>query len=177
MKKALMLALADHMEEVARNEEERKTRLYSQATWLGGDLDQDTVALGDGFENGALRRVAVKEGACGTTACVLGHGVAVEGTGLFFYADEADILKRVDGNYEVGEVGVGFEGEDGFVYEYEAAAVAFDIPLSHAEVMFGWPGHGRTAEFYNHRFNSRNVAERLRAYVESDGDTMEAILR
>ena len=177
MKKTLMLALADHMEDVARREEESKTRLYSQATWLGGDLDQDTVALGDGFENGALRHVAVKEGACGTTACVLGHGVSLEGTGLFFYVEDADIFRREDGNYEINEVGVGFQGEDGFLYEYEAAAVAFDIPRAHAEVIFGWPGYAPTAKFYNHSFNSQNVAERLRAYVESDGDTMEAILR
>lgn len=177
MKKTLMLALADHMEDVARQEEERKTRLYSQATWLGGDVNQDTVALGDEIEKGALRRVNIKEGACGTTACVLGHGVAVEGTGLFFYADEAYIYRRDDDTYEIDEVGVGFKGEGGFLYEYEAAAVAFDIPLTHAEVMFGWPGGGLTAEFYNDSFNARNVAERLRAYVESDGDTMEAILR
>lgn len=168
MFKKRLLKLAAYMEKV-------QPKQYRQDAWLTAE-DYDAPMTDELL---TLRKrpgtnkiiVTVKEGACGTAACVLGNAVAaVPEAKLRFYTDNSEIDREKDGTFSVEAVGIITFTKDGReLQNFEAGAEAFGISFDHASILFGIQGDFRTSVFYGKDFTPANVAACLRKYVESNG--------
>lgn len=164
MFKRRLLKLADYMEKVSGDR-------YRQDMWQSGDLDDRNAELGRKLPHLDTRRVTIKEGACGTTACVFGHAVAaVPEAKLFWAAESWAIDLNDDGTFTVDDLDVAIYDKGKVLTDFSAAMVAFDIPHEHASVMFGGDTGPRsaTARFYG-EFTPAAVATALRNYVATNG--------
>jgi hypothetical protein len=165
-----LLRLADYMERV-------DPRNYNQSTWLDG-TEEDVCPAPTEFDPG---RLVIREGACGTTMCVLGHAVAaIPDAKLWFSGSVAwAVVQYRDPN--TGEI---FDG-------MEAARHVFDLPEGHAVVLFGADDDPVTYAFYTGQaynydkgendfhdlVTPTTVAQTLRQYVETDGRTAVEALK
>jgi hypothetical protein len=160
MRKDLLLKVADHMDSV-------DPKNYNQRSWFAPSGDKIS------FDPNAKSKIdpyyqavcAPPEGFCNSASCVLGHAASVEGTDLKIYGYAAGnhfIVEHVD---EHGKA----------TLDFRAAAKAFDIPQSHANVLFGPPSHPPTYRFYTGKTEWSDdfkdhvtpsiVAKRIRSYV------------
>jgi hypothetical protein len=169
MHKKRLLKLADYMEKVEADK-------YRQDTWFDGVLDQNEAELKPIKGGGNRQRVVIKEGVCGTSACVLGHAVAaVPEARLFWYAGASEIDFDHEG-FVINGLGIAKTVKGRLEVGFEAAAGAFDIPVEHAGIMFAQLCKD-TCDFYGTDYwNEQDhptpgqVAVALRKYVELDGD-------
>jgi hypothetical protein len=173
MKKQRILKLAAYMERV-------KPENYSQDTWASyggsGSLTQEQCSLDTILDNPGTVKVKVKEGACGTTACVFGHAVAaLPEAKLMFYANSGeDVYPGENGTFEVHDVGV-MVIKDGEVFRnFDAAVEALGIPRPHAELLFGADRY--TFQFYGEDATPQMVAARLRQYAQTGGVSVDSFL-
>jgi hypothetical protein len=176
MNRERLLRLADYMEGVAPEN-------YNQGDWVNGSSLGMTQAP-DEFDPA---RIVVREGACGTTMCVFGHAVAaVPEAGLWFSGRHFPYWVVV--RFRDPETGVIHSG-------FAAARHAFDLPENHASVLFGGTDGPSTYIFYtgqaydydkgrieeSRSFHAsvtpKTVAEALRRYVETDGETAEMAMK
>jgi hypothetical protein len=119
-------------------------------------LDQIDLTLDRGGVH--YGTVKITEGFCGTAACIAGHACFIPE----FY--EAGLRMRVGYNTISGVVYSGvpyFEGGTGI----DAMAEFFDIPMEHADILFGSVG-GYTSDFYG-KLTTENVGKKLREYAEN----------
>lgn len=165
MNKKRLLKLADYMEKV-------EARRYNQNAWLttrnDGSMTEEEVTLRKRAGSDKII-VTVKEGACGTAACLLGNAVAaVPEAKLRFYTDEGEIEREKDGSFTVDAVGIIMFTKDGReLRDYEAGAEAFGIDRSQAHVIFGLKDDYVTRNFYDGDFTPGNVAARIRKFAET----------
>lgn len=175
MKKDLLLKLADIMENCDDSDVK-----YDQSTWLDftnlEDYASDYLEVLSGqrtIDNCVWTPVKIKENACGTAACVLGHAaLAMPETGLHFVIPKkaARFIKK--GHRRDPDLWIALMKGGRTYGDYAAGAKAFDIPIDHAEVLFGSVNSYFTHRFYEGDFTRRNVSDKLREYVASDGQTV-----
>lgn len=167
MNKERLERLASYLEETqARKDREDALAAsfnYSQNYWLDlqGPVNSDAVQLTPVVTPrfGKQQKVVIKEGACGTAACVFGHAAFVpefQEAGLSFRTGWA--RERADGKTEIGAILVVYENPEGpdpkddfygGVYDgVPAASRFFDIPEEDAYVLFSSTGNGPTFCFY-----------------------------
>jgi hypothetical protein len=164
-----LLRLADYMERV-------DPRNYNQRAWLAW-TKADSVERTP--TDNSPDEIVIKEGACGTTRCVLGHAVvAIPEAQLWF--------QHPTSSSDSVMIAVRDPETDELHYDYDAAAFVFDISEDHASVLFGSHAHDDTYRFYADRLPSgytyaageiefhklvtpATVARKLREYVETDG--------
>lgn len=172
MNRERLLRLADHMERV-------DPQNYDQGSWLEVEPGAISPAPSE-FDHG---RLIVREGACGTTMCVLGHAVAAVPDAELWFAGEHFPFWVVIRNRDP-HTGLVFEG-------FRAARHAFDLPEDHAPVLFGGTDEPSTYIFYTGQaydydkgendfrdlVTPTTVAAALRRYVETDGETARLALK
>jgi hypothetical protein len=161
-------------------------RKYDQNSFHSGEVSSRKVSF-EPFEpsnpNGCdYAAVIPKEGFCGSSACVLGQAAFEKDMGVFAYVEKDNIL-TVCGRRQSGDLMIGAFDDEGKLVndEYRAASIAFDIPYTHASILFGGTGGWETRHFYTGRFTEdggewvgpKVVAAKLRAYVVSGGQTAE----
>lgn len=185
MKADLLMKLADIMET-------RPDASYDQGSWFKNEtldwLSEDKGFVFEPFDQGWRgARVVVKEGACGSAACVLGTACLEmsEETGLSFITGPLRELAETGVRYASALV-PSFDDGAKLHKEWRAGAAAFDIPIEHSFILFGSKYDIPTIMFYcdvdrceawqianqelfNVLVTPKLVAKRLREYVLNGG--------
>lgn len=169
MNKQRLLRLADMIEKVSPDK-------YRQRTWLSAD-PRNTDSWK--FELVHERRV-LKEGFCGSAACVLGHAAMDEE-----FRKEGLVHYRFGG----GDCSVGLITEGSFVDDPIIAAMQFfDIDEASAMTLFDggedlFHDSGSPLGFYSYyveeggrKVKPRHVGKAIREFVETDGGNVEDYL-
>ena len=179
MNKDRLLALADYMDKV-------KADTYDQDSFFdfsNHSLTKDDITLVKGVVGGhsdnSVHKITLREGFCGTTACVLGHAAFVPGTTLSAFIRGWDLDEGGKPGDDV-DADVGFIDANGQVITGMAAGVhEFGIPRDHCEVMFSDSGEENTRAFYGAEddwVSPQQVAAAIRNYVATDGQSINDIL-
>jgi hypothetical protein len=173
MNKKRILKLADYMEKL-------DAAKYDQGSWFEGRVNIDALHVTTLRSNSNFKKVSIPEGACGTTACVLGHAIAAIPEAKLFWsmskweADEVAALKE-DGWTDTSlDLDVALVKDGGVKFGFEAAQAALDIPFRHAMVMFGGDvgPQGMSRRFYG-ELTPAAVAKALRNYVATNGQSAD----
>ena len=179
MNKQLLLDLADHMETVAPS-------AYDQDSYFEVHEDHAVNIPTSAYERvraekrwasdmSSIATFAFPEGACGTTACVLGHAPSVKSirdAGLFLYVRS----KARNGKINIwdGDVGILEDGE--VICNEEAARIIFGLTIDQVRCLFGDSSNPDTLRLYTGDVNGdfaevtpTIVAKSIREFVANDG--------
>ena len=178
MNKQLLLDLADHMETVHPSS-------YDQDSYFGHDDAEihipvsayERVRVNKRFPKdwASVATYSFPEGACGTTACVLGHAPSVKSirdAGLFLFSRQ----NARNGKITVwgGDVGIIENGE--LICNEEAARVVFKLTYDQGQALFGTSDEAFTRLLYTGDANGdfaevtpMIVAKSIREFVANDG--------
>lgn len=178
MNKERLLAMASYMEQLPPDK-------YDQDSWLTG-LEASAISVD------MRGRVTLKEGFCGTAACVLGHAPAVpelKDQGLYIrlvesmYSGAAGIRNEETGRiFRPTSARICAIDKDGSEQEgFNAGSTFFDITQDDAEIIFGATTFA-TLDFYSgdpltpdDQLEPWMVATALREYVATDGASIQRI--
>ncbi len=183
--------LAKHFDQIAADKKRRRT--LNMGRWAnirdgnGEPLRADPAVCfkGDPIrseeydDDQTQHTVVLKEGYCGTVACVAGHATSnkelrEQGLHMLMIYDSRDI--DINGAYSPEDFGVAILNEDGEVIDEGTSALAafFGIDFREAHIMFG---AGRDAiHFYTGDGDSyeqptpEQVAKRIRQYIAGRTD-------
>lgn len=179
MNKQLLLDLADHMETVDPS-------AYDQNSYFVGDDENvisiptsayERVRVQKSFERDtpSIATFAFPEGACGTTACVLGHAPSVpsiRAAGMFLYSRQ----KARNGQINIWEGDVGIIEGGKVICNDEAARVIFGLTYDQVHALFGSTDDDATRLLYTgstsgdfDEVTPKIVAAKIREFVANDG--------
>lgn len=178
---------------------------YNQGTWFEGveNLPEDAIELKTPKQFSNYVPAIIKEGACGTAACVLGHAALIpefQKKGLTFgvYDWNIDSYDKVVGSNML--ILYNKRGAPDMKEGMQAGAEFFGIPIEHARVLFGAHDHVDTIMFYTglgydeadeigahdeigepdgpfyQRVNLAVVADKLEEYVATAGQNVEDVI-
>lgn len=173
MNKERLLRLADRMDKV-------KPEHFDIRSWSSILTDDGTIPDYVTFEHKGDRKVLLREGFCGSTACVLGQAALIKefnNDGLYIDLN-GDGRQARTGHATV----VYFDGENNHFGQF-AGQKFFDIPLRDASLLFFTKEENITTAFYlnniekteydHHEIEPKHVAAALRRYVETDGASLK----
>jgi hypothetical protein len=178
MNKERLLLLADHMEKV-------RPENYDQNVVIEGDIDTFEDA-DEEYKSGyyEYRPLKLKEGFCGTTACVMGHAPFVPefaDLGMRIYASRSKTY--ADAQFDVGGIVLLRASAPRPLYDFDAAREFFDLTYEQSNVLFSSADEGETRAFYTGSFDGdftevtpQIVAQKLREFVATDGASVDKVI-
>ena len=178
----------DRLERLADRLEKVKRSHFDISTWYEAPSKkiakiEKTKSLKYNFGGGfGKREVLIREGFCGSVACVLGHAALIDDfndKGLYVDVTEAiDDVKYYKGGKSIElTADVVYKDRDGIHYGAEAGIRFFGLPKVHAYIMFFYNAPLECCQFYGvdmeDQITPKKVAKALRKYIETKGESIK----